>query len=242
MIKRCFDILVSGLGLLVAAPFLGAVMLMIYLYDRHSPLYVASRVGRGGVPFKMYKLRSMVVSAEKLGGSSTGNHDARITPVGRFIRKYKLDEFSQLWNVFKGDMSLVGPRPNTVGDVKLYTQTERRLLDIQPGITDFSSIVFSDEGNILEGAADPDLRYNQVIRPWKNRLGLLYVDNHSLWVDVQLIVLTLVTIVSRPAALKRIQKMLERLKAEELVRKTAKREADLMPYPPPGAQEVFGSH
>src|SRR5207247_4709716 len=102
------------------------------------------------------------------------------------IRRYKLDELAQLWNVLKGDMSLVGPRPQVQRDVNLYTEEEYHLFDVKPGITDFSSIVFSDEGDILKGSSNPDLRYNQLIRPWKSRLGLFYARHHNFWIDLKL--------------------------------------------------------
>ena len=117
----------------------------------------------------------MIVKADQTGVDSTAGDDKRITPIGRLVRKLKLDELSQLWNVLKGDMSLVGPRPNVPREVALYTSDENKLLEIRPGITDLSSIIFADEGDILHGAEDPDLRYHQIIRPWKSRLGLLYV-------------------------------------------------------------------
>ena len=122
----------------------------------------------------------MSISADKNGVNSTSLNDARITPVGHKIRKYKLDEFTQLWNVLIGDMSLVGPRPNVLVDTNLYTKVERKLLTVRPGITDFSSIVFSDEGKILENKKDPNLSYNQFIRPWKSRLGLIYIEK-KIW-------------------------------------------------------------
>ena len=121
----------------------------------------------------MVKLRSMIINADKNKVDSTASDDMRITRVGMMIRAYKLDELTQLINVLKGDMSLVGPRPNVQRDVDLYSETEKRLLSVKPGITDFSSIIFSDEGDILSGLDDPDIAYNQLIRPWKSRLGIL---------------------------------------------------------------------
>ena len=148
-------------------------MYLVYRQDKESPFYMAPRVGRNNTIFKMAKLRSMVSNADKSGVDSTSANDSRITPIGHKIRKYKLDELTQLWNVFIGDMSLVGPRPNVQRDVDLYTKDEKNLLNVRPGITDFSSIVFSDEGDILKDKKDPDLSYNQLIRPWKSRLGLI---------------------------------------------------------------------
>jgi lipopolysaccharide/colanic/teichoic acid biosynthesis glycosyltransferase len=149
-VKRIFDIVASATGLLVASPILLPVMFLVWKQDRHSPFYVAPRVGRGEKPFKMVKLRSMIINADKSGVDSTGSNDRRITPVGHFIRRYKLDELTQLWNVLKGDMSLVGPRPNVKRETDLYTLEEKKLLSVKPGITDFASIVFSDEGDILK--------------------------------------------------------------------------------------------
>ena len=189
----------------------------------------------------MVKLRSMVIHADKSGVDSTSATDKRITWVGRFIRKYKLDEFSQLWNVLTGDMSLVGPRPNVERDVALYTAEEDKLLDAKPGITDISSIVFSDEGDILAGSEDPDLKYNQIIRPWKSRLGILYVEKRTLLMDFKLIVLTAVAIVSKARALKSIVRMLKKLNTDPLVIEMASRTQPLQAYPPPGASEIVTS-
>jgi lipopolysaccharide/colanic/teichoic acid biosynthesis glycosyltransferase len=154
------------------------------------------------------------------------------------VRTYKLDELIQLWNVLIGDMSLVGPRPQVVADAALYTSEERRLLSVRPGITDPASIVFSDEGEILRDASDPDLLYNQIIRPWKSRLALLYIDNMTLWTDIRLIVLTAIAIVSKTAARNGVHRMLDGWNADELVRTMALRRNALLPYPPPGAAAV----
>lgn len=189
----------------------------------------------------MVKLRSMVVDAGKSGIDSTARGDKRITSIGRVIRKFKLDELSQLWNVLIGDMSLVGPRPQVESDVQLYTQLERRLLDVRPGITDFASIVFADEGDILEGAPDPDLRYNQVIRPWKNRLGLHYIASRSFFLDVRLILVTMLNVFSRRRALAAVAVLLEKTGAEPSLIAVTRRNDPLVPAPPPGATEVVRS-
>ena len=170
--KRIFDIVVALTGLLISSVIIVPVAVAVWLQDFKSPFYLGPRVARGGGMFKMVKLRSMVVKADKTGVDSTGASDPRITPIGRFIRAYKLDEITQLWNVLWGQMSLVGPRPQVKRDADLYTAEEARLLSVRPGITDFSSIVFADEGEILKDKSDPDLAYNQLIRPWKSRLGL----------------------------------------------------------------------
>ncbi len=238
MIKRLFDFVASLFGLVVFSPVLIPTMLLIWLQDFCSPFYVAPRMRRPGEKFKMYKLRSMVTNADKLGGTSTAGTDKRITWVGRFIRKCKLDEVSQLWNVLIGDMSLVGPRPQAERDAGLYTDEENHLFDVRPGITDFSSIVFSDEGEILAGSENPDLRYNQVIRPWKSRLGLFYVKHQSMSVDFGLILLTLTAIISRPTALKGVRFLLRRLGADGSIIEVAGRQKELTPFPPPGTELV----
>ncbi|SFV86911.1 Probable CPS biosynthesis glycosyltransferase [hydrothermal vent metagenome] len=180
----------------------------------------------------------MVVDADKTGVDSTSSNDMRITPIGHFIRQYKLDELTQLWNVLWGDMSLVGPRPNVKNETDLYTDTEKKLLNIRPGITDFSSIVFSDEGEILEGRDDPDLAYNRLIRPWKSRLGLIYMENRSTLLDLKLIFYTVIAIISRPKALNWVTMQLTKMKVEAGVVTISKREITLYPFPPPGTNEI----
>ena len=147
--KRLLDIIASFCGLVIFSPILIIFMFLVWKGDKKTPFYMAPRVGKDGTTFKMVKLRSMTVDADKSGVNSTGNNDMRITPIGHKIRSYKLDELTQLWNVLIGDMSLVGPRPNVISDTDLYTNIEKVLLVVRPGITDFASIVFSDEGEIL---------------------------------------------------------------------------------------------
>jgi lipopolysaccharide/colanic/teichoic acid biosynthesis glycosyltransferase len=237
-VKRPVDIALALAGLLISAPLLLPAMLLVWLQDGHSPLYIAARVGRSGIPFRMVKLRSMVYAADASGVDSTGAADPRITWLGHFIRRYKLDELTQLWNVLIGDMSLVGPRPNVKRETDLYTREEQRLLTVRPGITDFASIVFADEGDILRHEADPDLAYNQLIRPWKSRLGLLYVDHHNAALDLRLIALTLLALVSRKRALTAVSHLLARLGVDRTLLRVAAREQPLQPYPPPGANEI----
>ena len=236
--KRFFDIVFSIAGLFVMLPVLLIFMLLIWLQDFHSPFYVAPRVGRNGRSFYMVKLRSMVVHADKVDVNSTAVSDRRITRVGHLIRRYKIDELSQLWNVFQGKMSIVGPRPQVPQGVDLYTKEERHLLDVKPGITDLASIVFSDEGEILKGSEDPDLKYNQVIRPWKSRLGLFYVQKQSCLLDFEIVFLTIVALVSKSRALHRVQGLLKKLWADNQLINIAGRKDPLLPYPPPGADHV----
>jgi lipopolysaccharide/colanic/teichoic acid biosynthesis glycosyltransferase len=237
--KRLFDILVAVLGLALTLPLLFTACVLIWLQDFASPFYIAPRVGQNGKTFKMIKLRSMILKADKLGISSTSASDRRITPIGKAIRSYKLDEIPQLWNVLVGEMSLVGPRPNVQHKgVELYTEVEQRLLSVKPGITDLASIVFSDEGEILKNSRDPDLDYNQLIRPWKSRLGLLYVENSSLALDIKLIFLTILAVISREKALTGVQNILNELGADERIKRVAKRQERLTPFPPPGAETI----
>ena len=140
MLKRLFDITASAFGLVVASPVLLPVMFLVWLQDKHSPFYVAPRVGRNDQSFKMIKMRSMVINADKSGVDSTAANDNRITAVGQFIRRYKLDELTQLWNVLKGDMSLVGPRPNVKRETDLYTPVERKLLTVKPGTVSYTHL------------------------------------------------------------------------------------------------------
>lgn len=239
--KRPFDIVAAVVGLVLASPILVPAMLLVWLQDRHSPFYIAERVGRGGRPFRMAKLRSMVVGADSNGVDSTSVSDQRVTAVGHFIRRFKLDELTQLWNVLLGDMSLVGPRPNVQRETDLYTPVERRLLEAKPGITDFASIVFSDEGQILAAYEDPDIAYNQLIRPGKSMLGLFYVDNRTLAIDIQLAWLTAVAIASRRSALVGVQRLLNRLDAPPELVRLAGRKDPLAVMPPPGAHEIVTS-
>ncbi|MFA7709780.1 MAG: sugar transferase [Candidatus Neomarinimicrobiota bacterium] len=241
MVKRIFDFLIALIGLILLSPILLIFMFLIWLEDRHSPFYLAPRVGKNGKMFKMVKLRSMVVNADKSGVDSTSSSDSRITKIGYIIRKYKLDEFSQLINVFIGQMSLVGPRPQVQRDVELYTDIEKNLLDVNPGITDFSSIIFSDEGEILKDSKNPDLDYNQLIRPWKSRLGLFYIRNRSFFIDIKIILMTIMAIVSKSKALKSVNRQLVKLGASKELIDIASRKDILVPFPPPGSDEIVTS-
>ena len=241
MIKRSLDIAVSLIGLIFFSPILLFVSFLVWSNDKKSPFYVPPRVGKKGTIFYMVKLRSMVVNADKAGIDSTSNSDQRITSIGKIIRKYKLDELTQLWNVLRGDMSLVGPRPNVKAEVDLYTDAEKELLSVKPGITDFSSIVFSDEGKILEDKKDPDLAYNQLIRPWKSRLGLIYIKHQSILLDIEINIYTLVALISKRTALNWVSKKLENFEVDQDLVNISKRETELFAYPPPGSDCVITS-
>jgi lipopolysaccharide/colanic/teichoic acid biosynthesis glycosyltransferase len=236
--KRSFDLLASSLALLLLSPLLVALAIAIWLDDRHSPFFFALRVARGGGDFRMIKLRTMIPDAWKSGVSSTASSDARITRIGRRLRQAKLDELPQLWNVLTGEMSLVGPRPQVRADVNLYTAQERAMLQARPGLTDPSSIVFADEGEILEGSANPDLLYNQIIRPWKSRLSLLYLKKRSFAVDLRILGLTALALVSRPLALRSLARLLDRWNADPKLKAIASRTRPLEISPPPGASQI----
>lgn len=236
--KRIFDFMVSLFALIVFSPVLLVVMFFVWINDFGNPFYIANRVGKEEKMFKMYKLRSMIVNADKSGVDSTSSNDMRITSIGKLIRKFKIDELSQLINVLLGDMSLVGPRPNVKIETDLYTKIEKKLLSVRPGITDISSIIFSDEGAILANSDDPDISYNQLIRPWKSRLGIFYIERMSFWLDVTLICWTVISIISRDKILKKISKMLMSLNADKDLIQVALRNKELTPAPPPGAINI----
>ncbi len=236
--KRALDIILSISGLIFFSPLLIPIIILVWLQDGHNPFFISDRVGIDNKKFKMMKLRSMVMNAEDYGIDSTSSDDFRITKVGKFIRKFKLDELSQLWNVFLGHMSFVGPRPNVASETELYTYEEKLLLTVKPGITDFSSIIFSDEGDILDGTKDPDLAYNQLIRPWKSRLGILYINHQSLLLDLKLIVFTMIAIFKKEIALRLINRELKRINADEDLLTVCLRRNKLIPHPPPGMSKI----
>jgi lipopolysaccharide/colanic/teichoic acid biosynthesis glycosyltransferase len=196
MIKRTFDILLSLLGLIILFPVFLCIIIMIKMEDGGPVFYRGVRVGKHGIPFHIYKFRSMRINAEKIGGSSTSHSDPRITKTGTFVRKYKLDELSQLINVFLGDMSLVGPRPQVKWAVDTYSEDEKKILWIRPGITDWASIKFHNEGEIIEksGITDPDEAYMKLIHPEKMRLQLQYLRDRSLWIDLKILFQTVATL------------------------------------------------
>lgn len=195
--KRLFDLLLSLTGFLFLLPFLLLISCAIKLEDGGSIFYRGVRVGLDGRLFRIFKFRTMVENAEKLGGSSTADDDPRITRIGKFLRKHKLDEFPQLLNVLTGQMSLVGPRPEVQHYVDMFTEEERQILKVQPGITDWASLWNPDEGAILAGSPDPEKMYMEKIRPKKVRLQLEYVHKRSLLTDLTILYQTLLTIIAR---------------------------------------------
>ena len=162
--------------------------------DSGPIFYRGERVGLHGRIFRIYKFRTMVIDAEKLGGSSTSDDDPRITKIGKTLRKYKLDELPQLFNVLTGEMSLVGPRPEIKRYTDLYTEEQKAIFTVRPGITDWASLWNSDEGAILAGAEDPDKAFEELIQPTKLKLQLKYVRERSFWVDLKIICLTILAV------------------------------------------------
>jgi lipopolysaccharide/colanic/teichoic acid biosynthesis glycosyltransferase len=195
--KRLLDVAAAATGLFLLSPLFFLIALLIRREDGGPIFYRGERVGLHGELFRIFKFRTMVVDAERLGASSTSDDDLRITAVGRFLRRYKLDELPQLMNVVIGEMSLVGPRPEVKKFTALYTDEEKVLLSVRPGITDWASLWNVDEGALLKGSADPDRDYMEKIRPEKIRLQLKYVRERSLWTDLRIILLTLKAVLSK---------------------------------------------
>lgn len=187
--------MVATLALVIVAPLLALAALMVKLSSRGPVFYRGTRVGLNGKLFPMLKFRTMVVDAESLGGSATAADDPRITRFGKFLRRYKLDELPQLFNVLLGDMSLVGPRPEVEKYVNLYSPEEKAILTVRPGITDWASIWNSNEAAVLEGSRDPERTYEELIRPTKLALQLLYVRDHSFFVDLKILFHTAVKLI-----------------------------------------------
>ena len=193
--KRLFDIVFSLLVLTVGLPFGLVIALLIVLDSRGSVIYRQGRVGRNNVDFRLYKFRTMCVEADRGSLITVGADDARITRVGGFLRKFKIDEFPQFLNILKGEMSIVGPRPEVRKYVDMYTPEQMRVLSVRPGLTDYASIRYVNENELLATSADPEQTYIQEIMPDKLNLNLKYIDEQSIWVDMKIIFKTLKAIV-----------------------------------------------
>ncbi|GBF20066.1 UDP-glucose:undecaprenyl-phosphate glucose-1-phosphate transferase [Arenibacter sp. NBRC 103722] len=194
MLKRSFDILSSGLGLLLISPILLIVSLAITLSSKGGVFYKQSRVGLNGVNFNILKFRTMFTGSDKKGLLTVGDRDPRVTPIGYYLRKYKLDELPQLINVLIGDMSLVGPRPEVSKYVNLYSKEDRVVLSIKPGITDYASIYFRNENEILNSSSNPEKKYIEEVMPLKLELNKKYIKEKGLLTDVKIIFMTLKSI------------------------------------------------
>lgn len=195
MAKRIFDFTFSLVALFIFSPLLLIIFLLIKINDGGGVFYRGTRVGKDCSLFKIFKFRTMVKDADKIGGPSTSDDDPRVTKVGKFLRKFKLDEIPQLLNVLKGDMSFVGPRPEVPQEVDTYSQEEKKIFSVRPGITDWASLKFHNEGEILKGAEDPHQAYRQIIKPGKIKLGLKYVNESSISTDIKIIIKTIATLV-----------------------------------------------
>lgn len=189
--KRAFDLAASAVALVALSPVWLWAAWMIVRDDGWPVIYRSVRVGKGGRPFRMWKFRTMVKDAERLGGPSTAGDDPRLLRSGILLRRFKIDELPQLVNVIRGEMSIVGPRPEVPHYVDMYTPEERGILAVRPGMTDRASIRFRNEGEILRGAADPEQAYMELIRPEKIRLGLDYARRHTLLDDLRIIAETI---------------------------------------------------
>ncbi len=185
--KRLFDIIASGLGLVVLSPLFAVLAVWIKADSKGPVFYRQTRVGRNNKDFRLYKFRSMRPDSDTLGLITVGGHDPRVTRSGYYIRKYKLDEFPQLINVFIGDMSLVGPRPEVRKYVDMYTPEQMHVLDVRPGITSLASIRYRNENDILAAAENPDRCYTERVMPEKLAIDLEYVSKANLWTDIKLI-------------------------------------------------------
>jgi lipopolysaccharide/colanic/teichoic acid biosynthesis glycosyltransferase len=199
LVKRLFDFVFSLAGLFVLSPLMLAIAVITKLGSPGPVVYAGNRIGQFGKPFRLLKFRTMVVNADRIGGPSTADDDSRVTKVGRILRRYKLDEIPQLVNVLNGEMSFVGPRPEVAAEVELYSPEQRELLKAVPGITDWASMRFHNEGEILKGSADPHKTYQEKIRPEKIRLGLEYIQKRSFWVDMQILTGTLALLIKTRA-------------------------------------------
>jgi lipopolysaccharide/colanic/teichoic acid biosynthesis glycosyltransferase len=195
--KRLMDFGLSAVGLVVLAPVLAAISALVAFGSPGSVWYRGVRVGRHGRPFRIWKFRTMRVDSDD-GPTSTSEDDPRITSIGHVLRRYKLDELPQLWNVLVGDMSLVGPRPQVSWAVERYTEEEKVLLTIRPGITDPASLRFANEGEILRGHPDPDRAYLELIHPEKMRLSIAYVKHRSFFGDLKILLATVGAALRRP--------------------------------------------
>ena len=191
MVKRFFDILFSIFGILILSPFLLIISIIIILSSKGGAFYRQIRIGKNSKPFKLFKFRTMRIGSDKQIRITIGSRDSRITSIGYFLRKYKLDELPQLFNVLIGNMSFVGPRPEVPEYVALYDTEQKTVLNVKPGITDFASIVYSGENELLANAENPEELYIKRIMPAKLKLNMRYIKEMSLGTDVKIIFKTI---------------------------------------------------
>jgi lipopolysaccharide/colanic/teichoic acid biosynthesis glycosyltransferase len=193
MIKRIFDIISSITGLTIASPLILLISILIKKEDPGPVFYRGKRVGKKGKIFRIFKFRTMVQNADKIGGPSTAGDDPRLTKTGKFLRKYNLDEIPQLINVFKGEMSIVGPRPDVPEEVETYGEKKDIILSVKPGMTDLATLENIHEEEVLRGSKDPHETYQKLIKPKKLKLAVEYVKRRSLFLDLKIILKTIKT-------------------------------------------------
>ena len=195
MAKRLFDVIFSLIGLILLSPILLIISLCVLSDLEGSVIYRQKRIGKNGIEFYLFKFKTMKKGSDRKGLLTVGSRDQRITRTGYYLRKYKLDELPQLMNVLLGDMSLVGPRPEVKKYTDLYSEAQRQVLLVKPGITDYASIEFSNENEILGASPNPEETYIQEIMPQKLLLNLKYISEKSLWTDVRIIFSTISKII-----------------------------------------------
>lgn len=196
---RAFDVILSVVGIVILSPLFVLIYVAIRIESKGGGFYTQERIGKNGTPFQLYKFRSMRIGSDRNGLLTVGGKDPRVTVVGYFIRKSKLDELPQLWNVLKGDMSLVGPRPEVRKYVSLYTPEQRKVLSVRPGITDWASIEYADEDEILGQSNDANKTYIEEIMPRKISLNMKYINHHTVGEYFKIIVKTIVKIIKLKA-------------------------------------------
>jgi lipopolysaccharide/colanic/teichoic acid biosynthesis glycosyltransferase len=189
--KRIFDIISSIIALIIFSPFLIIISILILIDSKGGVFFVQQRVGKNNLDFGLYKFRTMKVNSEKEGQLTVGMKDSRITKIGTFLRRYKLDEIPQLINILKGNMSIVGPRPEVRKYVNLYSLEQQKVLGTKPGLTDLASLEYIYENEILGKSENPEKTYIEEIMPKKLSLNLQYIDNNNLWIDIKLIFKTI---------------------------------------------------
>jgi lipopolysaccharide/colanic/teichoic acid biosynthesis glycosyltransferase len=196
MLKRLFDIISSSVALIILSPILIIISLFIILDSQGGIFYKQIRIGKNEIPFKLFKFRTMSVGSDQKGLITVGKRDSRITKVGYYLRKYKIDELPQLLNIVLNDMSVVGPRPEVEKYVRLYTEEQKEVLKVKPGLTDLASLKYFNENEILDQTIDSEKAYVEEVMPEKLKLNLEYIKNQSFFYDLKLIILTLKRIVS----------------------------------------------
>ncbi len=238
---RIFDVVFSYFVIFFTFPIVISFLFLVWINDFKSPIYISRRIGMNYKPFKLFKIRSMKYNSDRFGINTTSKNDFRLLTVGKLIRKFKIDELLQFWNVLFGDMEVIGPRPQIQQEVNLYTDIEKDLLSVRPGISDISSIVFYDLDEIVKDYKDTNLAYNQLIRPWKSRFGIFYIKNKNLWINFLIIIITIISTVSHKFALRLVYILLRKLNADPELLKISLRNATLKPLPPPGLNKYLDS-